>query len=88
MTDRSEIFKKLVEILESDTEVKVDALDEGIAIRDGLGLDSVDLVGVIMRVEEAYRIRMTHQELEKVSLVKDLIDLIVAKTDAARAQAA
>lgn len=88
MTDRTEIFKKLVEILESDTEVKVDALDEGIAIRDGLGLDSVDLVGVIMRVEEAYRIRMTHQELEKVSLVKDLIDLIVAKTDAARAQAA
>ena len=45
---------------------------------------SVDLVGIIMRIEGHYHIRLSHAELEKVVQVKDLIDLIESKlTDSA-----
>jgi acyl carrier protein len=79
MISRADILRKLVEFLEADTEVRVDNLTESLSLREGLGLDSIDLVGIIMRIEEFYRIRLTHGELEKVGTVGDLLDLISAK---------
>jgi len=83
MTDRREIWNKLVEFLESDTDVRIDDLDDSLPLREGLGLDSVDLVGIIMRIEGHYRIRLSHGELEKVTTVGALLDLIQAKIAAA-----
>jgi acyl carrier protein len=77
--DRTEITQKLVEFLESDTDVNVEQLDESVSLREGLGLDSVDLVGIIMRIEGYYHIRLTHAELEKVATIANLLDLIQAK---------
>jgi acyl carrier protein len=79
MTNRAEITEKLVEFLESDTEVRLDNLSDGLSLREGLGLDSVDLVGIIMRIEGHYRIRLSHAELEKVETVGNLLDLIETK---------
>jgi acyl carrier protein len=82
MSDRAAIMQKLVEFLESDTDVKLEAVSESVSLREGLGLDSVDLVGIIMRIEGHYHIRLTHTELEKVSTVKDLLNLIEEKVRA------
>jgi acyl carrier protein len=79
MTNRAEIVEKLVEFLEADTEVRLDQLNDGLSLREGLGLDSVDLVGIIMRIEGHYRIRLSHAELEKVETVGNLLDLIEMK---------
>jgi acyl carrier protein len=79
MTNRTEITERLVEFLESDTEVRLDNLSDGLSLREGLGLDSVDLVGIIMRIEGHYRIRLSHAELEKVETVGHLLDLIETK---------
>ena len=88
MTDRQEIQRKLVEFLESDSEVRLEHLDDSLSLREGLGLDSVDLVGIIMRIEGHYRIRLTHGELERVTTVGDLLDLIQAKIAGAAANPA
>jgi acyl carrier protein len=80
--DRTGIMQKLVEFLESDTDVNVEQLDESVSLREGLGLDSVDLVGIIMRIEGHYHIRLTHAELENVATVANLLDLIQAKVAA------
>jgi acyl carrier protein len=79
MSDRQDIMRKLADFLESDTEVRVERLDESLSLREGLGLDSVDLVGIIMRIEGHYRVRLSHAELEQVATVGHLIDLIQAK---------
>jgi acyl carrier protein len=79
MSNRAEIMERLIEFLESDTEVRLDNLSDGLSLREGLGLDSVDLVGTIMRIEGHYRIRLSHAELEKVETVGHLLDLIEAK---------
>ncbi len=83
MNDREEILNKLLDILQNDTDVQLDSVNESVSLREGLGLDSVDLVGIIMRIEEFYRIRLNHQELEQTNTVGMLIDLIEAKRSSA-----
>lgn len=81
MTEREAIVAKLAEVLEAETTASAEPLrgSEDVSLRDGLNIDSVDLVGVIMRIEEFYRIRLAHEELAKVNTVRDLVDLIQAK---------
>lgn len=79
MNDRGRILQTLVEFLESDLENVPENISEDLSLREGLGLDSVDLVGVIMRIEGHYRIRLTHTELETVNTVGTLLDLIETK---------
>lgn len=81
--DRAEVKAKLIAFLHEDTAVEVEDLDDTTSLREGLGLDSVDLVGIIMRIEGLYKIRLSHTELEAVTNVGTLLDLIHAK----RAQA-
>jgi len=88
MNNRQDIIEKLAAFLESDAEVQLESLGEDLSLREGLGLDSVDLVGVIMRIEGHYRIRLTHAELETVATVGSLLDLIEAKLNSSVAQAA
>jgi acyl carrier protein len=85
MADRQDILNKLVEFLESDTDVRPERIDDALSLREGLGLDSVDLVGIIMRIEGHYRIRMSHGDLEKVATVGTLLDLIQDKIAASAA---
>jgi acyl carrier protein len=85
MTERDAIVAKLAELFEAETGAPADALrgPDDVPLRDGLNIDSVDLVGVVMRVEEYYRIRLTHEELAQVVTVRDLVDIIEAKRAAA-----
>lgn len=80
--DRPAILQRLADLLKAETERPTDDLSESTTIREGLGLDSVDLMSVVTRVEEAYRVRFTHQDLEAVVTVGDLVDLVVAKAAA------
>jgi acyl carrier protein len=82
MKDRSFIRATLIELLEADTgESFRDVKDEDV-LREGLGLDSVDVVSVVSQVERKFHIRLTHQELEKLVNVGDLLDLLEAKINA------
>ena len=49
-------------------------------IADGLGLDSVDIVSVISQVERQFKIRLSQADLEQISTVGQVLDLIVSKT--------
>ena len=79
MLDREMIRQTLVELFESETDRKPESVADPINLRDQLGLDSLDLVGVVMQIENRFRIRLTHQELEQVITVGNLLDLVQAK---------
>lgn len=85
MSDRETVRRTLIELLEAETGEKVPALNEDQNLRDELGLDSVDVVSLVMQIENRFRVRLTQQELEKVVRVGDLFDLIQAKAPAAKA---
>ncbi len=82
MYDRAFIRQTLVELLEADTGEKYDDLQETANLREGLGLDSVDVVSIVSQVERRFHIRLSHQELEKLVTVADVLDLLQAKLNA------
>jgi acyl carrier protein len=85
MMDREAIRKNLVELLEADTGETYSDLTDDKKLREELGLDSVDVVSVVSQIERQYRIRLTHQELETLVTVSDVLDLLQAKLSAAAA---
>ncbi len=79
MADRESIRRTLVDFFEAETAEKIPALDDDKNLREELWLDSVDVVSIVMQIERHYRIRLAHQELEKLVHVGQLIDLIESK---------
>ena len=79
MPDRETIRKTLIELLEADTGEKYSNLNDSANLREGLGLDSVDVVSIVSQIERHYRIRLAHQELEQLVTVNDLLSLLQAK---------
>ncbi len=79
MMDRESIRQTLLAYLEDDMGEKIASLDDGVAIRDGLGLDSVDVVGLVMQAERQFRVRLATEELTGIVTVGDMLDLLQAK---------
>ena len=79
MPDRDTIRQTLIELLEADTGEKYPDLDDKTNLREGLGLDSVDVVSIVSQIERRFRIRLTQQELEKLVSVADVLDLLETK---------
>ena len=86
MMDRRSIRQTLIELLEADTGESFAALQDADTLREGLGLDSVDVVSVVSQIERQFRVRLTHEELEKLVTVRDVLDLLQAKIAAAPSQ--
>ncbi len=82
MMDRETIRQTLAELIEADTGERVPDLDDNKNLRDDLGLDSVDVVSIVSQIERKFRIRLTHQELEKLGSVGDALTLLEAKLNA------
>src|SRR5436305_15002643 len=79
MPDRAIIRRTLIEILEADTGEKYPDLADDANLREGLGLDSVDVVSIVSQIERRFHIRLTHEELETLATVADVLNLLDAK---------
>ena len=82
MQDRQQIRATLIEMLEADTGENYKDIKEEDNIREGLGLDSVDVVSVVSQIERKLQMRLSHEELLKIVTVGDLLDLIESKVQA------
>jgi acyl carrier protein len=79
MPDRTFIRSTLIELLEADTGEKYTHLEESANLREGLGLDSVDVVSIVSQIERRFHIRLSHEELENLVTVADVLNLLEAK---------
>ena len=77
--DRETLLATLVSLLEEEMGEVFHDLEETTDLREGLGLDSVDVVGLVMRVEHQFRIRLAMEELMEVKRVGQILDLVEAK---------
>jgi acyl carrier protein len=82
MMDREALRSTLVTLLEEEMGESYDLADDASDLREGLGLDSVDVVGLVMRVERQFRIRLAMEELMEVRQLGQLLDLIQGKVAA------
>jgi acyl carrier protein len=79
MSDRESIRQSLVAYLEEDLGEAIPSFTDDVNIREGLGLDSVDVVGLVMQVERQLRIRLASEELTQLVTVGDLLNLLERK---------
>lgn len=77
--NRAEILSALITILEEDTGNQYGDLEESAKLREELGLDSVDVVSAISQIERQFHIRMSHEELERLVTVGDVLTLLESK---------
>jgi acyl carrier protein len=83
MQDRQGIRRTLLTLLEMDTGLRPENFEDQTRLREGLGLDSVDVVSIVSQIERQFRIRMTHQELGTLVTVGNLLDLLETKLQTA-----
>lgn len=79
MSTRETLRATLLNLLEEEMGESFPSLTDDQDLRESLGLDSVDVVGLVMRIEREFRIRLAQEELASTRLVGDLLDLMEAK---------
>jgi acyl carrier protein len=82
MSVRETLRTTLVNLLEDEMGEKYPLPSDDQDLRSSLRLDSVDLVGLVMRIEREFRVRLSPEELATVQRVGDLLDLMEAKLTA------
>ena len=85
--DRTALRQALLEMLENNKGEPVERFDEDLNLRTDLGLDSVDVVSLVMDIQDRFRIQLAVADLEPVQRVSDLLDLLQAKLSAPKAAA-
>jgi acyl carrier protein len=82
MPERESIRQTLIELLEEEMGEKYPDLGDSKRLREELGLDSVDVVSIISQVERRFHIRLSHEELQSLVTVGDVLDLLQTKLQA------
>lgn len=77
--ERAELFRQLSKILAEKLDIPIEEIDESSHIIDDLGADSLDVVDLIMILEDEYGIRIEDEELESISTVEDVLNIIESK---------
>lgn len=78
---RDEIRNTLLELFEAETGEPLDSLSDDQHLAEQLGLDSVDMVSLIMQLERHFKIRLSHEELADAVHVGQLLDIVEKKAN-------
>lgn len=76
---REEIVLKANEVLAEEFEADVDAITPEAPLKETLGLDSLDLVDVVVLVEQNFGVTLTAPDFVGVKTFNDFYDLILSR---------
>jgi acyl carrier protein len=77
--DRKEISALLLDLVEEETGDKFTEVEDSTDLRSGLRLDSLDMVSLILKTEVRLDIKIDSSELNGVSTVGQMLDLLQRK---------
>lgn len=80
--DRTALRQALLEMVENNRGEPVERFDEDMSLRTDLGLDSVDMVTLVMEIQDRFRLRLALSELEHIERAGQLLDLLQARLSA------
>jgi acyl carrier protein len=86
--DRERLRTTLLDLLEQETWERPKIFTDDVRIREGLKLDSVDLLGVMLRAESSLGVSLDSRDFDKIATVGDLLDTILRKIAAQTKKAA
>lgn len=77
---RQHIFDKLTDIIADIKEISPDTVHPQSRMIDDLGMDSLDLVALVMSIEEEFDLEIEDEEAERVATVDDVCQTIYLMT--------
>ncbi|MEX2173140.1 MAG: acyl carrier protein [Pirellulaceae bacterium] len=77
--DREQIRTTLLDLLEQETWERPKVFGDAVKIREELKLDSVDLLGVMLRAEVQIGVTLDSRDFDKIATVGNLLDTIERK---------
>ncbi len=77
--NREQLRTTLLDLLEQETWERPELFTDDVKIREGLKLDSVDLLGVMLRAESSLGVTLDSRDFDKIATVGDLLDTILRK---------
>lgn len=72
----SEILDVLQDIINSETKIPKEEIGLGTRLVEDLYLDSFDMVGILMAVEEKIEIQISETDIERVITIEDAVKII------------
>ena len=84
MTDRTEIRQSLINSLRELTPHVVVRDDDGKRDLQELGLDSLDVNGLLLSIQETYDILVSDEELQTLVCLDDYVEFIAARNERGR----
>lgn len=75
------MLERIVEIIREQLNIDDLDINEDTSFKDDLGVDSLDLLELVMAFEEEYNIELNPEELEGITTVGDIMEFIKKYTD-------
>lgn len=75
------MLDRIIDIIREQLNLDDVEITEDTSFKDDLGVDSLDLLELVMAFEEEYNIELDPEELEGVQTVGDVMDFIKKYTD-------
>jgi len=75
------MLDRIIEIINEQLNIDDAVITEETSFKDDLGVDSLDLLELVMAFEEEYNIELNPEELEGIQTVGDVMEYIKKYTD-------
>ena len=76
------MYDKIVEMMCEQFDLTPDAISEETSFVDDLGIDSLDVVELVMELEDAFNMgEIPEEDLKKMRTVGDLVEYVTAHAD-------
>ena len=66
-------IEKFKEFLKNNTKVDVSKVSENSSFKTDLGLDSIDLLQLVVAIEEKFNVKLDNEKLMSINTVNDAI---------------
>jgi len=73
---KDQIYEDLLKIITEELGVSPTDIDPNLELREDLQFDSLQLYSFVIDVEEAYDIRISDEQIDKVRTMDNLVDLV------------
>ena len=73
------MLDRIIEIINEQLNIDDAVITEETSFKDDLGVDSLDLLELVMAFEEEFGISIPDEEALKMKTVKDIVELIDSK---------
>lgn len=76
--DPSDVTERIMGVVKNFDQVDANKVNDKVKFTDDLGLDSLDIVEVVMAIEDEFAIEIPDAEADKIASIEDAVEYITS----------